>query len=1735
MLRKTLSIAGIMAMFMYLFPLVPPQYSPVEVDNARALTDPGKFTSVSASLSSTTKNVATSVTVSFTTDNALSGSGNGDVIRVNFDRFHNESNPSLASMTVDGAPFSGYYDTYSQYFYSGYLEVYLDTTINADSAISMEFSGMKNSEFYHLQWISIVSFSPDNGGTAYEKCVDAGGGQTYGDCTPYRVNLPLGTPRIQGQLLGPVGTADANTGPFEAYVNVWNDNNWAYAYSDHLGKFYVHELGEGDDFQMDFNKPWGVGYQYTAPANLTGITVTEGVTNDLGVLRFRKPAATGVIKSQATGQPIENVYAMFMNNPTPSEQTGENGVFYLSTVSSGTYTVWFDTSSVSGDFVAPDPITITVTEGSTYNMGAIYLATPMKQIKGYVSYPNGNPVTDASVQCSKPMGGDWRSDNTNSSGYFELLVGKGSWQCMPERNWDLIDHEYDWVNFDMPVPITFAQANNIIESKTQNFQVTKISSTIQGRILKPNGQAYTGGGLNVDIYTQTGYGNWAQVNSNGTFSAGVPAGTYQVMVNLWDDNWGGPNPQTVTVAANSTKNLGNLYLVPKSATISGTVADTAGNGLANQYIDCFVAGQWGKWASGQTDSNGDFSLKAFGAATYQCSPMSDMGGWGGEGGDSYMYLGAPVSAALSGTSSTASGIDFEMARADATVNITAVDGGGDQVTVFGYAFVDQGGAIGGDMMMGPGVGTPIDNGTGSFKIPSSMCTASSPCNMNVATPPGMGAEYSSAGAVSFYASANAETNVDIPMLPHNATVSGQIQDSDGNAISNVGAMVFADNNENMMFTETLVENDGSYSMSLAAGDYNMGAWLDPSLGYIAATGSVSEVTAVANKTVTKNITLREIDSTINVTVLSPNGDPMPGVFVDASTSSGMHQAGDPGMMGGPMMMGSGMMGQMTDSNGSVAVGVPGGTSVSPITYYISASLPPGYSYINPTKQTLSIVSGDETSITLMFRESDATVSGSVAVDGNATGAYVTAWAEEGGSVEDFAFGGSYSLNVTQGDTWHITAKSKVGSDFYKSKEVVITPDSTMKTLDLALRLVASNIPDPVTATFSANNPAVISLDDGSVTVNVPANAVSSDSGDTVKITVAPNYEVPDTDTDKVPTYGVEITAYKNNTEVESQFNSNVTISQCWNEDQMDNLGLDDNDLNSKYWDGDVGAWKTPGSVATDADQNCQTSSVSHLTTFSLTASELSAPSLTITSPADNGSVASNAVIVAGTVSDPTAAVSIALAGDSIGTISVDAVTGAFSETVSGLVAGANTITIDAENGVGSAETVTRTVIYSSDGDNFGAATGIELALVTMPEDGGPQVRIFDNTGTLLESFFAYNENLRGKFSAITADVTGDGDKEIITFPSEGFSPHVRVFDKRGQFIDHFFAYQQDFRGGVQVKAGDVTGDGVMDIVVMPEDDGGPNLRVFSYDTDTAGFSVVQGEMVYDLAFRGAVNYLVTDVTGDTVADVVLVPAEEGGPNVRVYTYDADTGRLTLRAGFMAFQETFRGGVAIAAANVAGDGIKEIIVAPAGDGGPNIRVYQYNSTEQAWSLLDWFWAYQQSYRDGLELTTLDMNNDGLAEIITTPKNGSTNIRAYTYDSDEAAFTLLDWFWAYGADFRGGVNLDTANIDGSANHQLVTIPQHDGGPNVRVYQYNDETGEIEVLDWIMAYHDAFRGSVDVTVTDLEGDGSSEIITTPLTMGGPNVRIHNYSEGSLYAQYGFMAYADTFRGGVRVIPGY
>src|SRR5207244_1839112 len=129
------------------------------------------------------------------------------------------------------------------------------------------------------------------------------------------------------------------------------------------------------------------------------------------------------------------------------------------------------------------------------------------------------------------------------------------------------------------------------------------------------------------------------------------------------------------------------------------------------------------------------------------------------------------------------------------------------------------------------------------------------------------------------------------------------------------------------------------------------------------------------------------------------------------------------------------------------------------------------------------------------------------------------------------------------------------------------------------------------------------------------------------------------------------------------------------------------------------------------------------------------------------------------------------------------------------------------------------------GGSTGGTAGKGYAVAAA--SGEPRVWLYNADGTLKRTFLAYDAGFQSGVHVATADVNGDGVLDVITGAGSGGGPHVKIFDgATGDVIASFFAYDPGFRGGVNVAAGDVNGDGKADIITGAGPGGGPHVKVF---------------------------------------------------------------------------------------------------------------------------------------------------------------------------------------------------------------------------------------------------------------------------------------------------------------------
>lgn len=241
--------------------------------------------------------------------------------------------------------------------------------------------------------------------------------------------------------------------------------------------------------------------------------------------------------------------------------------------------------------------------------------------------------------------------------------------------------------------------------------------------------------------------------------------------------------------------------------------------------------------------------------------------------------------------------------------------------------------------------------------------------------------------------------------------------------------------------------------------------------------------------------------------------------------------------------------------------------------------------------------------------------------------------------------------------------------------------------------------------------------------------------------------------------------------------------------------------------------------------------------------------------------------------------------------------------------------------------------------------------------GSAEVKIFKLNGEQIGQFLPYGNDFSGGVNIACADIDGDSAAEIITAPAASSEPLVKIFDSGLNLKNSFLAYGKNFRGGVNLAAGDIDNDGRNKIITGAGDGGGPQVRVFRAD----GYPQSQF-FAYDKNFRGGVSVAVANVKGGTNIDrsaIVTAPGKEGLPEIKLFN---SRGRLV--GGFFAFKDNFRGGVNLAAADLDNDGLDEIIAAAGPGGSPHVRVFKVSGR-----LAGSFYAYEENYSGGVNISSI----------------------------------------------------------------------------------------------------------------------------------------------------------------------
>jgi hypothetical protein len=248
---------------------------------------------------------------------------------------------------------------------------------------------------------------------------------------------------------------------------------------------------------------------------------------------------------------------------------------------------------------------------------------------------------------------------------------------------------------------------------------------------------------------------------------------------------------------------------------------------------------------------------------------------------------------------------------------------------------------------------------------------------------------------------------------------------------------------------------------------------------------------------------------------------------------------------------------------------------------------------------------------------------------------------------------------------------------------------------------------------------------------------------------------------------------------------------------------------------------------------------------------------------------------------------------------------------------------------------------------------------------GSFVRIFNPDGATKQSgFYSYDARFSGGDEVLIIDLDGDNKNETI---SAGDSM-VQIYSSDGIKISSFYPYTSAYNRGVHLAIGDINGDGKKEIITGTKKGGGPHIRIF----DNFGKLINKGFFAFDKNSRGGVNVAVGDVNGDGIDEITAGAGFGQKPEVKIFNFDGKQ----INSTFLAYAQTFRGGVNVASFDLNKDKKDEIITGAGAGGGPHVRIFDALGVAQGKG----FFAFDKNKRNGVKVGAEDVDGDREVEIV-----------------------------------------------------------------------------------------------------------------------------------------------------------
>jgi len=377
------------------------------------------------------------------------------------------------------------------------------------------------------------------------------------------------------------------------------------------------------------------------------------------------------------------------------------------------------------------------------------------------------------------------------------------------------------------------------------------------------------------------------------------------------------------------------------------------------------------------------------------------------------------------------------------------------------------------------------------------------------------------------------------------------------------------------------------------------------------------------------------------------------------------------------------------------------------------------------------------------------------------------------------------------------------------------------------------------------------------------------------------------------------------------------------------------------------------------------------------------------------------------------------------------------------------------------------------------------------------------------------------YQAAGTDYTFELNKEntwlpsnLAVMPNSDGGPQIRIFDQNGQAGKQFYAYDQAWQGGYQILQSDLNGDRIGEIIVGTQVNLTPQIKIYSQEG-----ILLASKKVFSHDHKIGLNIRVADLQGDGLPEIIVAPQNASDNKIRVYRYSLITGKIKLITTKKFYNNSQASGINIEAKDIDNDSQDEVIVGFSSNNGP-LKIYDYKSKK-----LDLKTQLSIEHTIITGIAAGDLDNKGNMEIAlaTVSNDGLSVLSIYRLKNEQLNLVKQKEFKKQNFS---GYTIKMGDLTGDFKDEIILSPLS-SLPQLKIYTY-DQTKTIKIFDKISPYGQDFFSGINIGLIDADNNWNLELVTAPLS-GSSHINIYDYFSGSMDKISSFYGFASDFTGGV------